>query len=183
MPNKDIEKRRAYIKQWRLDNPERNAKLMSEWVDRNRPRARQHNSQYGKSTKGKLRRNERNKQRRETDDNFKIISNLRSRLYLAVKKSGAKKKAADTFSLVGCDIQFLRGFLEARFLPGMTWKNYGKGKGKWAIDHHIPCAEFDLRESVQQRQCFSYTNLRPMWEPDNQSKGAKRPPMHQAELI
>lgn len=73
--------------------------------------------------------------------------------------------------LLGCDIQFFRGWLQAHFQPGMTWENIGE----WHIDHHIPCAEFDLRDPEQQKQCFHYTNLKPLWGVDNMRKGAKRP--------
>jgi hypothetical protein len=61
----------------------------------------------------------------------------------------------------------------------MTWENYGQ----WHVDHHIPLAEFDLREPEQQKQAFNYTNLRPLWAADNHRKHANRPPTHQAELI
>lgn len=139
------------------------------WTEENRPRLNEKSKAY-------------QIQRRETDENFKIKGALRCRLYAAIKKAGAKK-SANTMALAGCDIQFLRGFLEARFLTGMTWRNHGTGNGKWHVDHHIPCAEFDLRQADQQRQCFHYSNLRPKWGAENQSKGAKRPPTHQAELI
>lgn len=169
---------------WRKNNPERCAANSRNWTARNPDKVAAAKAKYALKHKDRLKVEARERQvrRRETDENFKIRGALRCRLGAALKKAGAKR-ATNTLALVGCDIQFLRGFLEARFLPGMTWKNYGKGKGKWAIDHHIPCAEFDLRDPIQQRQCFSYTNLRPLWEPDNQSKGAKVPAPHQAELI
>lgn len=114
----------------------------------------------------------------EADANYIIKTRLRARLQKKLRAKGITKTAS-TEVLTGCTTDFLRGYLEARFLPGMTWANHGK----WHIDHHIPCAEFDLREPAQQRQCFHYTNLKPMWGPDNIKKGAKRPAPHQAELI
>jgi len=110
--------------------------------------------------------------------NLRIRHSLGSRIHMAVKKCRTKK-ITGTMKLLGCDIHFLRGYLEARFQSGMSWSNYGK----WHIDHHIPCVEFDLRDPDQQRQCFHYSNLRPLWGLDNISKNAKRPPTHQAELI
>lgn len=59
--------------------------------------------------------------------------------------------------------------LESQFEPGMTWEN----RRKWHIDHIIPCAAFDLTDTEQQRACFHYTNLRPLWASENISKGTK----------
>ena len=53
----------------------------------------------------------------------------------------------------------------------MTWKNWGV-KG-WHLDHIIPCASFDLSLPEEQKKCFHYTNLQPLWAEDNLSKGSK----------
>lgn len=37
--------------------------------------------------------------------------------------------------------------------------------------------------ALQQRQCFRYDNLQPLWGPENMSKGAKMPVSHQKELV
>lgn len=70
--------------------------------------------------------------------------------------------------LLGCDINFLRGHLESKFQKGMTWENYNH-KG-WHMDHIIPCAVFDMTNEEEQRVCFHYTNLQPLWAKDNISK-------------
>ena len=98
--------------------------------------------------------------RRRNDLTFKLAGNLRNRLFCALK---GLSKSARTLELVGCDIDFLRRWLEAKFLPGMTWENYGE----WHIDHIMPCASFDLSDPVQQRTCFRWTNLQPLWATDN----------------
>lgn len=133
------------------------------WVDRNRESYNANRGRY-------------QKMRRETDANYLIKTRLRSRVYGALHRKRIAKSAS-TIALVGCSIEFLRGYLESRFQTGMTWANTH-------IDHHIPCAEFDLRDPAQQRQCFNYKNLKPMFARDNLRKGAKVPPgPHQAELI
>ena len=71
---------------------------------------------------------------------------------------------------INCTVKYLHEFLEFRFTDGMSWDNYGK---KWHIDHIIPCASFDLKCPEQQKKCFHYTNLQPLWAKDNQEKGAK----------
>ncbi len=52
----------------------------------------------------------------------------------------------------------------------MSWENYGKGKGKWNIDHEIPCRSFDLTKEEEQYKCFHWSNLQPLWEQDNSGK-------------
>lgn len=115
------------------------------------------------------------KRKYETDVNHLIKCRLRSRLTKKLKCQKAQK-ATNTMALTGCTGDFLRGYLEARFTEGMTWKNVH-------IDHVIPLAEFDLRDPDQQRQAFHYSNLKPMFAVANMKKGAKCPPTHQAELI
>lgn len=176
----NLEAVNAANKKWRQENPERCAVNARSWAARNKEKVVGIKQAFAERHKERLKIKAREYQvrRRETDENFKILGVLRCRLYAAIKKAGGKK-VARTMALVGCDIEFLRGWLEGHFLPGMTWKNHGK----WHVDHHIPCAEFDLRVPEQQRQCFHYKNLRPLWGIDNLRKSNKRPPTHQAELL
>ena len=59
---------------------------------------------------------------------------------------------------------------------GMTWENKGKytrkTPDKWEIDHFIPCNNFKnlLNSSLEQKQCFNWTNLRPLWGDANRVK-------------
>lgn len=102
----------------------------------------------------------------------RIIQSLRVRVYILLR--GKSKKSARTLELLGCDKNFLLTHLEARFQPGMSWENWGKGAGKWEIDHVRPCASFsDLTDPEQLAQCCHYSNLQPMWGRDNVIKGAK----------
>lgn len=198
-PEEQREKKRVYMRQyrldnlellnaknkkWRTDNPEKARANTKRWLSKNVARNKACKAAYAIKHADKLRAASRElaARRRETDDNFRIKENLYSRLNGALRRARAKK-VVRTMALFGCDIHFLRGYLEARFLPGMTWDNHGNGNGQWQIDHRIPCAEFDLRDPAQQAQCFRYTNLQPMWGLDNRRKGAKRTPTHQAELI
>ena len=57
----------------------------------------------------------------------------------------------------------------------MTWENHGRYG--WHIDHIMPCSSFDLTDPEQQKKCFHYTNLQPLWAHENMSKGAKIPNM------
>jgi hypothetical protein len=102
------------------------------------------------------------------DPQQQLLNSLRSRLSNATK---GVVKSNSTMNLTGCTIEELRCHLEARFTEGMSWDNYGRTG--WHIDHIRPCASFDLSDSDQQRQCFHYTNLQPLWAADNIRKGAR----------
>ena len=43
--------------------------------------------------------------------------------------------------------------------------------GNIHIDHILPCASFDLTDSKEQKKCFHYSNLQPLWAEDNLRKG------------
>jgi len=98
---------------------------------------------------------------------FKIKRNLRRRLHHALK---GNLKADKTFSLLGCDISFLKNYLANMFKEGMTWENYGP---IWHIDHIIPCCSFDLTIENEQKKCFHYSNLQPLFVKENLKKGRK----------
>ena len=102
----------------------------------------------------------------------KINSSVRRRLKHALhwKKNVNKAK---TVELIGCSVNELRCHLESKFQTGMSWENYGFGDDKWHIDHIIPCKNFNLFEISEQKKCFHYSNLQPLWQKDNLSKGCK----------
>lgn len=95
-------------------------------------------------------------------------SRLKTRLNHAFK-NGLGKKIDGTLVLVGCSWEELKRHIESRFVDGMSWARMREIE----IDHIIPCAKFDLTDPEQQRRCFHYTNLQPLWRRDNRAKGAK----------
>jgi hypothetical protein len=101
--------------------------------------------------------------RRRNDIIFRVKCNLRKRIWDALKNNIKSKR---TGKLLGCSIEFLKQHLGNKFKPGMSWFNYGK----WEIDHIKPCAKFDLSKPSEQRKCFNYTNLQPLWMKDNRIK-------------
>lgn len=92
------------------------------------------------------------------------------RIKIAFRAQGVIK-TKDTTSLIGCPVAFLKSHLENQFLPGMSWENHSKLG--WHIDHILPCKSFDLTDPDQQRACFHYSNLQPLWAEDNLRKSAK----------
>ena len=107
----------------------------------------------------------RGSRRRLQNKKHVLIKNLRKRVADAVK---GNIKAGRTLELCGCTADFLVNHIEAQFQPGMTWDNYGVFG--WHIDHIVSCWRFDLTDPEQQKQCFHYSNLQPLWREDNLAK-------------
>lgn len=121
---------------------------------------------------------ERVKQSRK-DPVGKLKHYVRNRLTKAIRRAAATK-CGRSMDLVGCTPQELRRHIEGKFKRGMSWANYGK----WHVDHIIPCAKFDLVLPDQQRACFHFTNLQPLWKFDNLSKSdAIKSPAQMSLLI
>ena len=99
------------------------------------------------------------------DPLFKLLHNLRARVNMAIKAVSGEK-AEKTMELLGCSVQHVRDHLESQFIEGMTWDNYGD----WHIDHIRPCASFNLEDPEEQKKCFHWTNLQPLWAADNLAK-------------
>ena len=100
----------------------------------------------------------------------KVIDNLRNKTWCLLNRSSTKSKKYFKFNeTIGCSPEQLKKHLEKQFTEGMSWNNYGMGG--WHIDHIIPCDHFKPFTKKQQKECFHYTNLQPLWEYDNLSKG------------
>jgi hypothetical protein len=98
-----------------------------------------------------------------------IATNINARL----RKFQIQKKNT-SFAYLGCDMQWLEAWLEVQFQPGMSWQNWGKkGWDGWQIDHIRPCKAFDFTDPIQQKHCFHWTNLQPLWSAENQHKAGK----------
>ena len=89
---------------------------------------------------------------------------------MAIKQQSSNK-AYSTIELLGCTVKECREYLEKQFKEGMTWENHSKNG--WHIDHILPCASFDLNDPEQQKKCFHYTNLQPLWAEENRLKRDK----------
>jgi hypothetical protein len=105
-------------------------------------------------------------ERLKTDINFKLRHYLAKRLYTVLQ---GIDKSESTIRLLGCSVDFLKQHLESKFVEGMSWSNYGK----WHIDHIRPCCSFDLSKPEEQRKCFNWNNLQPLWAKDNLIKNGK----------
>lgn len=153
----------AANKKWAKDNPEKrkeiankyNRKMLADPVVRAKRNEMRRNGN----------RNRLHSERFQADKKYRIECMLRRRLQLALKAQSARK-AGKTYEMLGISAAELMDYLATMFKPGMSWDNHGK----WHIDHIRPCASFDLTDPEQQRECFHYTNLQPLWAADNLAK-------------
>lgn len=156
--HKEKQKYQERIKFRRLNEPD----------FRKRARERSKKYYYDPKNKEKIRlRNRLIMRNKLKNPYYRIVFNLRRRIPAVIKEN---VKSAPTFKLLGCDKNQLISYLKSKFQPGMSWDNYGRGQDKWVIDHILPCASFDLSKPEEQRKCFHYTNLQPLWYFDNLAK-------------
>ena len=140
-------------------------------------------NEYYKKNKEEInkKRNIRNRKRYKEEVQFKIMLNLRTRLGQLVKtdKMSKSKKSLTKFckEVIGTSLDDLINHLENQWYYHpetgelMTWENNTR-KG-WHIDHIKPIASFDLTKLDEQKKCFHYTNLQPLWAEENLSKSDK----------
>ena len=131
----------------------------------NKDRIKEQEKIYRKSNKDKI--NKRDRERKNTNIQFKLSKGLRTRLWSAIKDN---QKTGSAVKDLGCSIDELKSYLESKFLPGMNWDNYGLYG--WHIDHIKPLASFNLSDRKQLLEACHYTNLQPLWANENLSKGS-----------
>jgi hypothetical protein len=157
--------KRKYQKQYRKLHRRKIIKMQKEYYYSNRKKLLKKKKIYRQThIKQILITNEKYRlDKSKTDINFKLKRYLRARIWFALKGIA---KSAKTMKLISCSIEFLKKHLEKQFKKGMNWKNYGK----WHIDHIKPCCQFDLSKLNEQKKCFNYKNLQPLWAIDNLEK-------------
>ncbi len=139
-------------KKWWENNPE----YMKEWKENNPEKVKENKKKFNKRY-------------------FSIPKNRLSRaissaIYHSLK---GNKKGNHWEDLVDFTLQTLRPHLEDQFKPGMSWNNYGKDG--WEIDHIKPKAKFNFTsyKDKEFKECWALKNLKPLWDFENRSKGAK----------
>ena len=159
-------------KLWHQENKEKEALRKQKWYNANKEAVSAREKIYYQKNKKRIlaQHNEYHHRKQTADPMYRVTKNLRSRCYSAMK---GKFKESTTKKLIGCTTKELRQHLETQFEPGMTWDNYGVHG--WHIDHILPCDSFDLLDIEQQRECFHFTNLQPLWAEDNLKKSNNKP--------
>lgn len=163
---------KEYKRQYYLKNKESIVAKKSEYYEKTKDiaiaRSRKHYRENKESIV--IKKREYDKRRRESNPVFKLVCNMRSRIYKYCRAMSLNKKFK-TFDALGLTQDEFKTYIESHFVDGMTWDNYGHGEGKWSIDHTKPLCTAKTEEEVFTLN--HYTNLRPMWWFDNLAKGGK----------
>jgi len=104
--------------------------------------------------------------RNKTNEIYATKKKIRCRINTFLRNRGYVK-TWKTMDILGCTWEELVVHLESKFDNGMTWSN----RGEWHIDHIIPMSSAKNVEEV--KKLAHYTNLQPLWGPDNIAKGNK----------
>ena len=161
---KNKERMKEVSAEYRKNNKEAIARYTRKWEEENKEAIAEYKKEYRK-----------NKWRTNLDFKFQMI--LRNALYKNLKRYLIKETNPEfsytkaSSSLLGCTVEELKTYIENQFEDGMTWENWAYDG--WHLDHIIPCSSFDLTKKKEQKKCFHYTNLQPLWAKDNMSKGSK----------
>ena len=97
--------------------------------------------------------------------NYRLKKSIAARLRKVILN-----KTDSTMNHIGCNIQYLKEWIEFNFTNEMNWDNYGK---LWSIDHVIPVYHFDLTDNCEKLQCWNWSNLMPTTIQYNSSKKNK----------
>jgi hypothetical protein len=148
------------VQAWRKKNPEKVKQYQDTW----------NTSRQSKEYKQKALRQAyaRHKERYKNDAMYRLKCLSRQRLHHALRSKGWRKNTK-TQEYIGCDWQTLKAHIEARFIEGMSWQNYGE----WHIDHVVPLSS--ARSEDELKKLANYTNLQPLWAIDNMIKSDALP--------
>jgi len=127
-----------------------------------KPSNKQKHKEYQEKHKEKFQK--RKIERYHTEPQFKILTALRNRLYSAIKNEWKKESSTE---ILGCSIKEFKIYLEKQFLPEMSWENHGE---IWEIDHIIGCVNFNMESIEEQKKCFHYTNMQPLFKTSDIAK-------------
>jgi hypothetical protein len=147
-------------KQWRAENPEREAENRQKYVEENRDKVNEYHRKWGS-------------EKRKTDIQYKLKLNVSRRIRYELNTLLKGKKTKRTYEYLGCSIDELKTYLESKFVDDMSWENYGS---LWHIDHIIPCAAWNLQDEFENACCWNYRNLQPLLSHLNQIKRDKYDP-------
>lgn len=85
--------------------------------------------------------------------------NYRIKKLLAKKIRHFTDKIDTTMNYIGCNIQYVREWIEYNFTEDMNWNNY---ETFWTIENIIPICNFDLTLEDNKYKYWNWSNLIPV---------------------
>lgn len=164
---KNVEKvRLAQKMRYRKLHPLKN--IIKKTEEEKKELSRLRNKKYYYKHRSRLmhRQNQLNQKKIQNNISYKIKVRVGFQIWKLLR---CKKNNKKTIDFLGCDVEFLKKYLESKFVEGMTWDNYGRGG--WVIDHIYPVSRININNTDEINKVFHYTNLQPLWERDNLLKG------------
>lgn len=159
-------------KKWRDSNKEHLSLKHKNWSEKNREHLFEYHKKWRTENIDKWRKTKRDyeKNRKDSDPLYKLISNFRTAIYTVLKESNVDKYG-HYFDILQYTPEELINHLEKQFKDDMTWDNYGI----WHVDHKLPITSFDIQEMGDEEfmRCWSLDNLQPMWGEENIRKSNK----------
>lgn len=142
------------------------------WIKKNKEKKREYDKKYNILNRERIRNQKRknsdniNKRRRETRSKNTLIrlkNNIRSLIYISIKKRGYSKMS-NTSKILDIEYDKFILYIESKFEPWMTWDNYGKYNGDfnygWDLDHIIPVSSAKSESDIIQLN--HYSNFQPL---------------------
>ena len=155
--HKHKDKKNEYHKEWRKDKEIELKQYHTTWREENKEHVNKYKRDY-------------ERKRRAEDPKYRLGVRTRTAVWQLLKERNINK-TNKTFELLGYTLEELMSHLEKQFTEGMTWDNYGE----WHVDHKIPMTSFNFEttDDPEFKLCWCLANLKPLWGPDNLSKGTK----------
>jgi hypothetical protein len=130
-------------KRWHSNNKDKHKELTYKWREENADKHTSYVAEYQAN-------------RKKSDPQFKLLSNMRSLLYNHLTRKDLKKhKKLEQY--LCCSFENFKAHIENQFTDDLIWDNYGS---YWSIDHICPCSQAQNEDELTKLQHFK--NLRPM---------------------
>lgn len=151
----------AQNREWHKRNPGYSSQKMKDWRARNTEHRKEYKKKYREENKELIKDQYKTWLNKRPQN--KLAKSCRRRLREILKERGFEKNKS-FMEYIGCSFDTLKLHIEMQFLNGMSWDNYGE----WHIDHRVPLKSAKTEE--QMYKLCHYTNLQPLWAPDNLRK-------------
>jgi hypothetical protein len=154
------------------ETKKRKSENHKKWSENNKEYLTEYHKKWRTENVDKWRKTKRDyeKNRKDSDPLYKLITYFRTAIYTVLKESNVDKYG-HYFDVLQYSPEELINHLEKQFKDDMTWDNYGI----WHVDHKLPITSFDIQEMGDEEfmRCWCLDNLQPMWGEENIRKSNK----------